>query len=716
MASGIPLFLAFLLILLVPSSNLQRFDGLPLGTLPEFFALGLLIPFLFFPELRNRQAALWKRWKMTPALPAIILALLLVLKAMLFASGSHAGYTACYRSPAEPTSITHEQLPPRECERSYENLFNRFSATRLDGKIWFGPDTWNLVFLNTNRYNYYDWVSGSVPRERIPLKASWSGYPDAAPGETIRVEYVGEGSVDWGDSRILLPPSYGESNSVEFSPSRTDVLMRVEFAFDDGSRSGEDPQSWGPAAMINVSAGEPSRMRPLAAKITGGAWKAPALFADALILLLLFSLIPALWGSVRGDLFPLALLAAGMGLITLLPIAPVLRTIGVSIALAAFLVAHLVIRPFRSEAVYAAVVAAGFAILHVWTPGIGQVLLRSAGNDPLTYESQAYSILYTGSLRGGESVFWAIPGYRYIKFLEHALFGDGDALYAAVQLAAFFGGVFWLFRNLRDRSVPAIRKILLVGTGCGLIFLGGYYASRIIREGLSEYETWIFLLWALPGLYGMASPAAILAGMIALSVSYTIRPNQFLGILWILFLPAVVLWKKHKKMVLLYGILALGTALLPLAHNIYFGHQWVLTTTTGGTPANMTLPPSTWLAFFHGDPTATEAVREQIGMIFLISDAPRSVVPTLATMGGFFACWLAVAGFSIARRKAFDCLLLATPIFYLSAFSMFVVNNYYPRHIVIAYLSMAIVAVIVLLRDLQTIPAMAGPAVELPRK
>ena len=168
--------------------------------------------------------------------------------------------------------------------------------------------------------------------------------------------------------------------------------------------------------------------------------------------------------------------------------------------------------------------------------GAGQVLLRSAGNDPLSYESQAYSILATGSLRGGESVFEYIPAYRYIKFLEHALFGDGNLLYAAVQLSAFFGGVFWLFRDAGARAIPKIRKIVLAGLGCGLIFLGGYYVSAIIREGLSEYDTWILLLWALPGLYGAATSGAILAGAVALSVSYTIRPNQLPGILWILLL------------------------------------------------------------------------------------------------------------------------------------------------------------------------------------
>ena len=522
--------LGLLLVLGFPSANLQWFDGLPLSRLYEFAALALLVPFLVFPGLRKTQFDIWKRLTIRPVFVWIILAAVLLLKGILLMSGVHNGFSGCYRSPAEPTSITHEDLPPRECERSYENLFDRFSTTRLDPSIWFQPDTWNLVFLNTNRFDYYDWVPGNILRERIPLEATWIGTPAVKPGETVRIEYVGEGSVTWGDVEISLPPSYHTANVVEFTPPSGDHSLQVDYTFDDGSRSGQDPQTWGPRATMQISAGTPDRMAPLAAANPPLGWRLAAILADALILLMLFSFIPALWNSVRRDIVALVALGFGIFIFTFFPSAALIREFEIIAVLAAFLIYHLAIKPFRPATIYAAVLAAAFATLHIWSSGAGQVLLRSAGNDPLSYQSQAYSILYTGSLRGGESVFDYIPMYRYIKFLEHAVFGDGNMLYAVAQLAAFFGGVFWVFRMPGRRLKKLLPKILLIGLGCSLIFLGGYYVSGVIRDGLSEYDTWILLLWALPALFWLESSAALLGGTLALAVSYTIRPNQLLGI------------------------------------------------------------------------------------------------------------------------------------------------------------------------------------------
>jgi hypothetical protein len=710
---GLLLFLAILFVAGFPSANLQAFDGLPLSRLCEFGALVLIAPFLIFPDLRARQILFWKGLKIRPIYLWIAMAAILLLKGILLASGVHSGFSACYRSPAEPTTITHEDLPPRECERSYENLFDRFSATRLDSAVWFSPDTWNLVFLNTNRYNYYDWETGNIPRARIPLEAHWEGVPDVDQGDAIRIEYVGEGTVAWGGMQIPLPPSSGALKVVEFTAPSTGAAIRIDYGFDDGSRTGQDPESWGPRATIKISAGKPGRMVPLAAASAAPGWQAVAWIADGLILLWLISCLPTLIGSIRRDLLALIVFSAGAGLLGLIPFVPVVREILIAITLAAFLTVHLAVRPFHPETVYAVVIVAAFCLLHVGSSGgAGQVYLRSAGNDPLSYESQAYSILYKGSLQGGESVFEYIPMYRYIKFLEHAVFGDGNMLYAVAQLAAFFGGVFWIFRRIGKRTIAVLPKLLLIGLGCSLIFLGGYYVSGVIRDGLSEYDTWILLLWALPALYWQESSAAILSGTLALAVSYTIRPNQILGILWILFLAAFRSWKKYVRTILLAGALAAGIALLPLLHNLYFGHRWVLSATSGGLSVNLILLPATWLAFLRGDPAAAETVRQQMGMLFLIADAPRSMLPTLAAMAACLAGWLVVVVPAILRRRGSDLPILAVPIFFLAVHLLYGVSTYYPRHIVAAYICMAIVAILVLIRRLPDFPSPSEPAVE----
>lgn len=711
MAQGVWLFLAFAAVLVFPSSNLELFDGLPVSRLAEFAALGLAVLFLLFPGLRSAQREFWKRCGVPAAALWMLLGTVLAVKIALFASGQHSGFAGCYASPAEPTAITHEDLPPRACERSYENLFGRYEATRIDEAIRFLPDSWNLAFLNSDRYNYYEWEPGNILRPRIPITAEWSGTPDLPSGEPVVIEYVGEGSVTWGEVRVDLPPAYAAANTVTVAAPGGPAPLRIRYAFDDGSRSGQDPSAWGPRASIVVSAGgSPLRARPPAL-----GWRILAWLADGSILLWLLFCLPALWPAIRSDRWLLVLAAAGLGAFMVLPAAALIRTGGLIAVLAGIFLLHLLARPLRAESVCLVVLAAAVALFRVGSSGTAAVLLRSAGNDALQYESQAYSILATGSLRGGESVFAYIPAYRYIKFLEHSLFGDGNLLFSAVQLALFLGGAFYLFRDAAGRGLPIVRKILLAILGAGLICLGGYYVAAVIREGLSEYDTWTLLLWSLPPLYASVSAAGVLAGMLATGFNFILRPNQLLGILWTLVLAIRKAWGRFRKTVLLACGLLLVITLLPLVHNLYFGGQWVVSATSGGMSVNLILMPATWLSFLRGDPAAAETVRQQLGMLFLITDAPRSQWPTLAVLGAFLLVWMPVAARSALRRRTAELAWLAIPLFYLAIHLLYNVSTYFPRHIVAGYLAMAVTAALALIHGWGPSPAAAGAGVELPR-
>jgi hypothetical protein len=718
MSYGLPLFLAFLVVLCVPSSNLQLFDGLPFSRLPEFAALAATLPFLIFPALRQAQADFLSRLKIRTVHLWIFLAALFLLKVALFASGARAGFAGCYGSPAEPTYITYESLPARPCERSYENLFDRYGATRLDRVLWFGPDSWDLVFLNHDRYNYYDWEEGIILRPRIPIEAHWSGYPDVGAGESIRIEYVGEGSVAWGDLRVSLPPAYGEPGIVELGPPGTASSLRIDYLFDDGSRSGQDSQSWGPRATFKASSGKDDARIPLAAQSPAVGWRILARIADGLVLLWLVSFLPALWVSVRVDLPVLIAFAAGIGLISLAPIAPVFREVGMTCVLAAVLTVHLAFRPLRAVSAYFIVVAAGFAVTRIWYPDLTRVVLRTGGNDPLQLESLAYSILYNKSLQGGEAVFFRQPMFRYVLFASHALFGDGNPLFSSVHLSVFFGSVFFLFSKARAAGRKAWRRIAMLPAGLALIFLGGYFVSNFIRSGLSEYASWNLFLLAFPLLFLSVSSSSFILGAAALALSFTVRFNQLPAVLWMLLIAGVWQWKRDRKAVVWGCILAAGIALLPLAHNLYFGGVFEPTTINASMPANLSLPPSTWLAFLQGDPSAAAAVREQMAMMFLIADVPRDMLPTLAAMGVCLVAWLSSVLYAVVRGLRRLWPLLAVPSAYLAPHVFYVVNNYYPRHIVIAYLSMALIPVAVLALESPE-PSKKEPvssAVESPRR
>ncbi|MBN1438995.1 MAG: hypothetical protein JW929_06245 [Anaerolineales bacterium] len=697
MLQEILLSLGFLAVLCVPSTNLQFFDGLPLSNLPEFSALALAVAFFLFPELRGIRADFWGRWNIRPQLRWIFLAFLIVFKTALFASGEKSGFAACYRSPAEPTTVTHESLPFRQCEPSYENLFDRFSATRLDKAIWFGEEGWNLTFLNTNRYDYLEWEPGNILRSRIPIAASWSGYPDLAPGEAIRVDYVGEGEIVWGDVRVLLPPSYAGLGTVEVEPPQSESLLQIEYVFDDGSRSGQDPESWGPRATVKVSAaGEPGV--PLSARDARAGWRFLGLLADGGILLWMLSGLLAVWVSVRADRMVLAVFTAGLALLSWIPLPVLLAETAIALALTGMVIVHVAVRPFRPPSVFFCVLAAAFAVLVAWSSGFGQVLLRSAGNDPLQYESQAFSILATGSLRAGESVFYFQPMYRYVRFLEHLFFGDANTFSSIPPLAAYWGAGAWLFHTTRRFALPKWKKGVLLAVMTSIFLLGGMYVSGAVRAGLSEYPTWILLMVALPWM--LTGPVGIrtVLGCLAIALSASIRVNQLPAVLWLLAVSAVRIgWRRWRLLTAaLVGASAVGS--LPLLHNLIFGRTFVPFTWDSTSSVFLALPPAAWLSFFRGDPEAASAVAAQMKAIFLLDWVPMAQRPMLAAMAVLLACWLIASGHSLLRRAWREWTVLVLPCVFLAPHLFYNVTGYYPKYIFIAYLCMGIALPVVWMR------------------
>jgi hypothetical protein len=326
----------------------------------------------------------------------------------------------------------------------------------------------------------------------------------------------------------------------------------------------------------------------------------------------------------------------------------------------------------------------------------------------LNYESEAYSVLSSGSLQGGEKVFVYQPVFRYVKFGEHALFGDGMTFPAAAQLAIFLGGAFFLGEKVLRKGISRPRRFFLAAIGSAILFLGGYYVSIVIRAGLSEYTTWSLLLWALPLLYLDETAIACLLGLAALAFSFTIRTNQLPAILWMAFWALNALRKKNTKAFALGSILFACILLLPLAHNLYYGRQFVLATTSGNLAINLPVPPSTWLAMFRGDAAAAADVVGQMKQMFLLIQVTLSTRLTLDAMLAMMILWLAVIGYGVVRRRISGWTLLAIPLFYLAPHLFFAVIIYYPRLIFIAYLAMGAAAAIWLARDSSDAAARAG--------
>jgi hypothetical protein len=697
-SSLLPYFF-LLLLLLIPSNKLQQFDGLPFSYGVEFLALALLLPFLFSKQLRQNVADLFH--KLHLPLGAFYAAgiIVLFLKAGLFFFGGPNGFIGCYFSPVPWAPSYPGQGPSGACERSYEDLFHRSGATRIDPAIDFTPDSWNLIFLNSLRYDFPDSATDSIPRSRIPISARWSGQIDLEQAARVIVRYTGTGQLSVGALTMVFPPSYGQVGEIAADFPAGKQTFTLAYSFDDGSRMGQAAETWGPGAQIHMAIDGGAGQQLLRTISPGLPVKAAAWGADILFILLIFTLMISFLTEVWRDKWVVAIVLVFLVGCYFLPFSQRVRGLGMTAVLIGFWLWYLFRRPVKPISVYAVLFGAGLAITLLFLPLPSRVILRSAQDDPLTLESYAYSILSSGSLEAGEKVFFAQPMFRYIKFTEHMLFGDGGTFYGAVQLALFFGGAFFLFGNVLRSGITPGRRWILAVIGSAVFFLGGYYVSIVIRTGLSEYPTWSLMLWILPLLFFRETLVTRFVCLVALAFSFTVRTNQAVAILCLLLLAFHGLWKQNRKA--FFGGVAVTAflLLLPLFHNVYYGHEFVLTTSSLAVPQNLPLPLSVWMAFLRGDATAAAAVLGQLKLLFLAADVTFSTRLTLAAMAICLLIWVPVFLHAVIRRRiAFEYLLLSVPLLYLAPHLFFDVRVYYPRLFFIGYLSMAAVTAVWLAR------------------
>jgi len=186
-------------------------------------------------------------------------------------------------------------------------------------------------------------------------------------------------------------------------------------------------------------------------------------------------------------------------------------------------------------AFFAMVYVAWFTTLHTFRR-LDVVTLREWAGDPLFYESQARSILDSWSLAGGEPVFIYQPLYRYIRFAQRLLLGEGDGLVSMLALAALWWALCWTVARLWARPRPGWPRTILFGSAA-LLLLALASTSPVvffIQVSLSEYPTWIFLALLLPMLFASQSPTHWRSGVVLASLSMLTRSNQAPGVLALL--------------------------------------------------------------------------------------------------------------------------------------------------------------------------------------
>ncbi len=681
------------LLVLLPSANYQVFNGLPLSSAPEAVALALLLPLCVSRALRRLYGRRIRRWGPTAGRGLLwggVLAL--AAKLVLLASGTSAGFLACYRSPLTPP-------PAGLCERSYENPVFRFSTTRIDSVIDFGPAEWNLSFFNSLRFNFLPGVEGNRRRDRLPLQATWHGVLDSPRPRVVGISLVGAATISLNGMPVLeLPAHYAALRTVPLTlpPGRQDV--EITYTFDDGSRLGQGRPT-APYATLRVLRAPPgdAGAAPLVPAKPPGAGRALAGAADVLVIALGLTLIPFYASLLRGDWWALALLVlAGPAAHAVRPPWPWLPQ-GPGVLLVVWLLFGLLLvhnRPRRLVLAYLGLLyVAAFVTLPTYR-GLGTVTYRPAGDDWLTYESLARTILETWSLEGGEQIFYVQPLFRYVRFGEHLLLGDGDPLILTAALTCLNWGCFWVVARLwRHRPATPGRAVLFVVSGGLLLALANApIVVRMVEASLSEHVTWLFLPFLFAMLYGGRSPRDWILGSALLAGSLITRPNQAPALVAMLLAFLGPAYRARPRAALAATAVFVLVALLPMAHNLYYGGGLVPFTMTATHPATLVLPPAK-LATLADDPATRELAWRQVrGVIF----QTRAGGPFLrVVLRGLQAAWVIalVGAWAAGRRLTVGTkLLLLVPFLYLAVHLVYDVWNYYPRHILAAHFAMGLLA------------------------
>jgi hypothetical protein len=232
--------------------------------------------------------------------------------------------------------------------------------------------------------------------------------------------------------------------------------------------------------------------------------------------------------------------------------------------------------------------------------------LLAGGDDPLTHWGFGRWILESAAegdwhqaLMGVEPTFYFMPGYRYFRAAEMALFGDsGFGTYCLLLLYPWL--VFVLFRQVVE-ALPA--TLITVAT------LTGGYVGEI--DNLAEAVGYPFAVIGL--IFGTAALNAtrdlrrsspdirlqLFGSSLAIAVAVLMRPNLLpAGLLYL----AGLFWcfrpqgrqttaardAGHAWALMLLGFSPVG---LLLVHNLYFGGEWVVLTKAAGIPENLKVQP-----------------------------------------------------------------------------------------------------------------------------
>jgi hypothetical protein len=667
----------------IPTPTLALFDGLPVDRPLEFIVFVLLAALIASPTARDAAfgafGAAGRRAIAGGAAAGIAVKLLLVVH------GGHSGFIACYHGGIAPAAVV--------CDRSFDNPFDRFAATRVDPRIQFDGPGWRLGLLNALRFDALRRDDAYQPP--VPFSVLWESVSTAPAAARVRLRYRGEAAIDVDGNVAAFPADYspsGADRNVELPAGRHRVVTSYRFAPPEAPPSPVSITS----ALMRLDSPPAIRWGTASRLDLAGGW-----IVDLLALITCGTMIG---GLARKSPRDAAEAAALVVVALLLSVAPI-GAFGRDKAIELLIVAGCVMWIWRKRGAtsLAALALAALCMLRVWSgtgPAPGTAEYRLQGNDGLTYESFAHDILDERSPQGGERVFSLQILFRYIRFAERMLFGEGDWLLLAAVLTAVNASYTWLGRRAALMA-SRYRATLLVVTAIMLWMMNG--ASGAIEAPMSEYPTWLLLPLSMGLLFLGRTRREWIAGAALMGLAALTRLNQLPAYVCLLFVFALApahafsrpRWSDVLSCAAALCVVSLG---LPMAHNYWYGHSLTWLPTNRYSTLVIDLPPA---AFFSGNQRAvwTMFAWKMEHLTHLGAEYATSWFVPLHLLQ------LALLSVAIAAARGRVCVarghawLAAAPVVALGVHLFYVVHFYYPRHIMFGYLLGGVVALVWIAED-----------------
>ena len=663
------------LAVIVPSSGHIQISGFPLSTWPEGLAVLLLIPLFFDSSLRSawltRVIGFYKGLKY---LIPTVLALVIILKMIVFLGSPEPGFNACYRIPShDPDNGL--------CELSFENPIFKDRSTRVDPVIDFDPNTWNLSFYNTVQHAVIG-DPDNIERKRQPFQVDWTGTSEFKTGQQLLVEYAGMAEMNIGSASFNLPEAYTDTSRLTIQPPEGTQAVKIRYFFTQ-TQAGSNP-----IFRLSVMQ-ENQNLGPLSAVPVATPWSVFFIAIDVVLIILLVIL-------------------AGF---YILQMAPAWRMVLVLTTLASAAWWAL------PELYFMPLMVIAFIWLILWSGGQKNLLswtvlsillwfrtlvylhnpsfhlIRFDGTDMLTYESFAREILSTGTLRAGEDVFYYQALFRYVVYLLHIIFGESDMLRSLFVLLTLN---FWVYLTADWFLCNKDRRTGWFYNGLGWVLMGMIVLLTnssvvfLVEHGISESFSWLLFLFIFyclvkdPQRYWLA--ASIMVGLAILN-----RYNHLPALLFVWFILLLPVIKKNKWVLAFSSLAVIIVLMLFPLHNWVYGQSLAIMPTSAGVSNNLIFTPEKIQNFF-----VDESIRAQVGKQILntIGIVSWNMVDLGLPIFILFFGWIILGIALVMDWKSFNRpikWLWLLPGLFLGVQFFYAMLANYPRHIYAAYLAIALV-------------------------